>query len=211
MANFHILIAAILYLATGCTNIDRGSTVSNSNNAVSIKKDTAVDQEADKFKEWVRDTINNHILAKSSDPMATQQYIKKLDITRDSQVLTIIYNYHLTIGQKKREKSEDVQTVLQLLKKYDELPKGPFDLRFAINYEYSPSTTIPCLIRDEYSYLSDLVVTTGADSIASRYEYVRGRLSYKIVESDKHGSKRKRTEFIWNGNKLTKDEFELSH
>src|ERR1700678_3918224 len=183
MIGYRILVVFMFYIVCSCGRLEKKSIISDSlqNQVVQEKSDTLKDLSEIVFKKWLRDTMALSHFGESNGVIKEKNYIKQIQISQDSLVFIIADNYDLIINSGRAIRSnEDVEIVLSLLKDYDELPTRKFAIKFAINYEYSPTPVVD-RIYDLSSYLSGLETRIIGDGTVSKYDYIRGRLSDKIV------------------------------
>jgi hypothetical protein len=211
MLCYRILVVFMSYAVCSCTRLEKKRFISDSSQirVVQLKSDTARDSTEIVFKRWLRDTLAISHFGDSNGVMKEKYCIQTIQISWDSLVFNIADNYDLIINSGRAVRSnKDVEVVLSLLRDYDELPTKKFAVKFAINYEYVPSPVVD-RIYDLSSYLSGLETRVIGDSTVSKYDYIRGRLSDKILSSMNPGSKAHQTDFIWQGSKLIKRKFPI--
>jgi hypothetical protein len=144
------------------------------------------------FKSWITDTVpilNSHLFMEHEIIFGT-----------DSLSLRLKKYYSFNWSRQDSIKTDnEVQKVLYLLKKYDELPPNKFEISFNTMDYFYPSR-VDQLRFEEVFEIQDLRVISTKDT--STYGYIRGRLSGKKV-TVKDG-KSKKYDFIWDNNELKK-------
>lgn len=158
------------------------------------------------FKTWINDTVQvlNLNKQKEKQTIAGLQDTQ-IDISPDSLSLEVIKRFEIDISSNTSfKKNIIVDNVLELLKEYDELPKGEFKLMFLTSNYYYPSSASD-LVYDDLFELRDLKVINHFSTMISSYNYIRGRINEKkVVKNTDKKDSIEYYDFIWDGNKLKK-------
>lgn len=150
------------------------------------------------FKSWLNDTLSNFI---NWEKVENNNIVsKELVVSKDS--LSLLTNtYYFTNITRDTELSGKVLNMVDLLKEYDEFPKEDFKLSFLYKEFYYP-TSIAQMRYDFIYEINDFQVIT--NETKSEFQYIRGRLISKKVESTYKKSPSVKIEFIWQGDTIIK-------
>ncbi|HWW40025.1 hypothetical protein [Pedobacter sp.] len=182
----NLLIISICLLIASCHS-------KKTNTAINIPKQEQV------FKEWLRDTLATIKVNpdKITDGLVKSQFV----VADDSLLVSELKDYEF--HSKRRSSNKEISNVISLLKEYDEIPKGNFELSFTTKKSYEPSV-IADFKYDFVAEMEDIVIQT--TQTRTEYNYIRGRLSDKKVQSLLKSADQNDGlyDFIWEHSKLTK-------
>jgi hypothetical protein len=157
------------------------------------------------FKSWMRDTLKNLQDFDRNNDGKFGLGVKKISVNPDSIGLTIITHYNINYDSLKLFKEKDVTSLIDLLIEYGEYPKGQFMLKFSTNYFYAP-TPVQKIAYDLTFKIDSITILEDQNKVISKFEYIRGRLSNKLVtrRTENGTTKTERTNFVWEGSRLIK-------
>jgi hypothetical protein len=166
--------------------------------------DTSFERKELIFMKWLVDTLNVLNPSVKNFNLKTSGIKKEVIVNPDSLVLSINYIYDFPLNFK--VSTPDVQSLLKLLKEYDEYPKGQFALKFKTEYIYNPSP-VPELLYDMYDDIADVQIIEENGKKISNYDIIRGRINYKRVTTllTNGDKKEEKIDFFWEGKKLIKE------
>jgi hypothetical protein len=140
------------------------------------------------FKKWLRDTLQT--LNRKTEGTEV--------IVGDSESLTLRFHYNFTIDKPADADTNDL--AIDLLKQYNEIPKGKFILNYIRKEYYRPSYA-EGLIYECTTDVPQLEVKDLTNNALISYSYIRGRLSGKVTNRNQQA---KESEFIWLDDSLIK-------
>jgi hypothetical protein len=144
------------------------------------------------FKRWVSDTLIK--IKKDKFFLISQLPKNHINLSKDSLGLELKHDYRVQIDLKK-SKFKYVNSVIDLLKDYNEAPPKGSTLKFVVSTYYYPST-----IGKKYDFvfeLKNLVLITPHSDIT--YNYIRGQLSGSSEKITRGIEKGKEFKYEFNG------------